>query len=65
MTDPDDWTGWPPEAVEAGQGVSLDRTEGEGSHFYVCQGCGQAVDMRDLGAVLRHDQPGHEPDALQ
>lgn len=33
----------------------------EVEHFYVCQHCGQAVDMRDLGAVFHHEQTEHEP----
>jgi hypothetical protein len=31
----------------------------EADHFYVCAECGQAVDMRDLGAVLHHEEDGH------
>lgn len=34
--------------------------EDEAEHFYVCKVCGQAVDMRDLGEVFRHEEPGHE-----
>ena len=30
-------------------------------HFYLCKACGQPVDKRDLGAVLHHDERGHEP----
>jgi hypothetical protein len=30
-------------------------------HFYKCPACGQSVDMRDLGQVFHHEQPGHEP----
>lgn len=33
----------------------------EADHFYVCPQCGQAVDMRRLGDVLHHEEPGHEP----
>lgn len=33
----------------------------ERDHFYVCQACGQAVDKRELGQVLHHEDPGHEP----
>jgi hypothetical protein len=33
----------------------------ESEHFYVCAACGRAVDMRDLGQVLHHEQPKHEP----
>jgi hypothetical protein len=35
--------------------------ENEADHFYVCAQCGQAVDMRDLGQVIHHEQPQHEP----
>lgn len=30
-------------------------------HFYVCEACGQAVDMRKLGDVFHHEEPEHEP----
>lgn len=30
-------------------------------HFYVCPSCGQPVDKRDPGAVVRHEARGHEP----
>ena len=30
-------------------------------NFYTCKACGQAVDMRDLGQVCHHEDPGHEP----
>jgi hypothetical protein len=33
----------------------------EKEHFYVCASCGQAVDMRDLGQVFHHEEPGHKP----
>lgn len=33
----------------------------EAEHFYTCPVCGQAVDMRRLGDVFHHEQPGHEP----
>lgn len=33
----------------------------EADHFYVCAHCKQAVDMRDLGQVFHHEEPGHEP----
>jgi hypothetical protein len=33
----------------------------ESENFYVCEGCGQAVDMRLLGDVLYHDQVVHKP----
>ncbi|WP_022682150.1 hypothetical protein [Sphingobium bisphenolivorans] len=33
----------------------------ERDHFYACDACGQAVDMRRLGDVLHHEEPGHDP----
>ena len=33
----------------------------EAEHFYACPVCGQAVDKRDLFAVLHHEQEEHEP----
>lgn len=33
----------------------------EAEHFYRCKACGEAVDMRRLGDVLHHEEPGHEP----
>lgn len=33
----------------------------EAEHFYVCEACGQAVDMRRLGDVLHHEDDGHGP----
>lgn len=33
----------------------------EEDHFYTCSACGQAVDMRDLGDVFYHEEPGHKP----
>ena len=35
--------------------------EDDAQHFFACKVCGQAVDMRDLGEVFRHEEPGHEP----
>lgn len=32
----------------------------EAEHFYACPACGQMVDMRRLGDVLHHEEPGHE-----
>ena len=32
----------------------------EADHFYVCEECGQAVDMRDLFQVFHHEEVGHE-----
>ena len=32
----------------------------EAEHFYICEACGQAVDMRRLGDVLHHEAEGHE-----
>jgi bifunctional non-homologous end joining protein LigD len=33
----------------------------EEEHLYECAHCGQSVDKRNLGDVLHHEQPGHEP----
>lgn len=35
--------------------------EDELEHFYLCERCGQPVDMRDLAAVVHHQAPGHAP----
>jgi RNA polymerase-binding transcription factor DksA len=37
----------------------------EAEHYYVCEECGQAVDMRRLGDVLHHEEPGHYPLPVQ
>jgi hypothetical protein len=42
---------------ERGGGAPAD----ERQNFYVCPQCGQAVDKRDLGQVLHHEQAGHDP----
>jgi Fe2+ or Zn2+ uptake regulation protein len=36
----------------------------EREHFIICEACGQAVDLRDLGQVYHHEEPGHSPIAL-
>jgi bifunctional non-homologous end joining protein LigD len=33
----------------------------EAMHFMDCPTCGQAIDCRNLGDVLHHNQPGHAP----
>lgn len=33
----------------------------EADHFHVCPDCGQAFDKRDLGELMHHMQPDHEP----
>ena len=33
----------------------------EREHFVICSVCGQAIDMRELGEVFHHAQPGHAP----
>jgi hypothetical protein len=42
-----------------GELVGGDVPETETDHFYLCPDCGQAVDARDLGQVLHHEEPGH------
>ena len=39
--------------------------EDEAEHFYVCPECGSAVDMRRLGDVFHHEEPGHSKDVRQ
>jgi hypothetical protein len=36
-------------------------TEDDAEHFMICPNCGQAVDCRDLAAVLHHHRDDHEP----
>lgn len=36
----------------------------ESEHFIICVGCGQAIDCRRLGDVFHHEEPGHEPLAV-
>ena len=33
----------------------------EAEHFWKCEACGGWVDMRDLGAVLDHEEPLPHP----
>jgi DNA ligase D-like protein (predicted ligase) len=33
----------------------------EDEHFLTCGECGQAIDLRKLGDVLHHEEPGHAP----
>ena len=47
-------TGW--KGVRVGP-----QPENEADHYFNCKRCGQAVDMRDLGQVLHHEQLEHEP----
>ena len=37
----------------------------EAGHFFVCESCGQAVDMRKLGDVFHHEDDGHKPLPVQ
>jgi hypothetical protein len=37
----------------------------EADHFIVCGDCGEALDCRDLGAVMHHEMPGHAPEGRQ
>ena len=51
--------------IKVGKGVTSVRKGGnpetELEHFYTCNSCGQAFDMRDLGQVCHHEEPGHKP----
>ena len=33
----------------------------EAEHFFKCEACGGWIDMRDLGAVLDHEEPLPHP----
>lgn len=44
-----------------GERISGPPVTSEADHFYVCEACKQSVDMRDLGQVFHHEEPGHEP----
>lgn len=48
-------------AISSGIVQRIDALTGEVDHFTRCATCGQAFDMRDLEAVIHHEQPGHEP----
>jgi hypothetical protein len=37
------------------------QTQSEAEHFYMCPTCGQAVDKRQLGDVVHHEEEGHRP----
>lgn len=47
------------QAVGPGRRVGGDPVD-EAAHFFVCDTCGQAVDMRDLAEVVRHEMSDHE-----
>jgi hypothetical protein len=34
--------------------------DNEADHFFLCAACGQAVDMRDLAEVFRHEDDNHQ-----
>lgn len=52
------------EGIESGERVG-DTPANEAEHFFICADCGQAVDMRDLGEVFRHEEQGHRARATQ
>lgn len=33
----------------------------DAEHYIACGACGQLFDMRDLAALIAHEQPGHGP----
>jgi hypothetical protein len=65
MADKDDWLKGLIARRDRLRGVLGKRVggepESESEHFYICEACGQAVDKRDLHAVLHHEAEGHEP----
>ena len=46
-------------------GITGERADGktvpEEDNYYICDDCGQAVDMRKLGEVFHHEGAGHKP----
>lgn len=42
--------------VNASPALPLDKVESEADHFFVCEGCGQAVDMRRLGEATSRSE---------
>lgn len=51
-------------AIPSGTVVGKPITD-EAEHFFSCVSCGQAVDMRDLGEVFRHEEPDHKARVAQ
>lgn len=49
----------PPPGIEVALGGA--KPPDEADNFYICLDCGQAVDNRELSAVLYHQIPGHKP----
>ena len=49
----------PPPGIDVTLGGPKPADEAE--HFYLCPDCGQAVDGRELSAVLYHRIPDHKP----
>jgi hypothetical protein len=37
----------------------------EADHFILCAECGEALDCRNLLAVIHHETPGHKPEGRQ
>lgn len=52
------WLRW---RLNMSPGVPMQPVKNERDHFYTCRGCGQRVDMRRLGDVFHHEEPGHRP----
>ena len=48
-------------SVGLGQGRDTVSRDSELVHFELCPMCGQAVDRRDIHAVMHHLPVGHEP----
>jgi Fe2+ or Zn2+ uptake regulation protein len=47
------------ESIRPGRLVG-EQPANEADHFFVCEACGQAVDMRNLAEVFRHEEDPHE-----
>jgi hypothetical protein len=44
-----------------GEQIGGEPPSDEAGHYHRCPICGQAVDERDLGQVLHHEEPDHAP----
>jgi hypothetical protein len=49
-----------PRGTISGKRVGVQPTD-EAEHFFKCELCGGYFDMRDLGAVLEHEEPLPHP----
>jgi hypothetical protein len=50
--------------ADLGASVSGSRNAPGAMHFFPCGMCGQLIDARQLGEVIYHETPDHEPLAI-